>query len=69
MQSPTPKTLCEVFLEELRMKHICAKCGALAEVKHPALVAAGKAMAARLTSAQRRAYGAKGGSAKRKARK
>ena len=48
------------------MKHICAKCGALAEVKHPALVAAGKAMAARLTSAQRRAYGAKGGAAKRK---
>lgn len=51
---------------EHSMKHICAKCGALAEVKHPALVAAGKAMAARITPAQRRAWGAKGGSAKRK---
>ena len=48
------------------MKHICSKCGALAEVKHPALVAAGKAMAARLTSEQRKDYGAKGGRAKRK---
>jgi hypothetical protein len=51
------------------MKNICAKCGALAEVKHPALVAAGRAMAARITPAQRRAWGAKGGAAKRKASK
>tara|TARA_R110000822_G_scaffold219954_1_gene354038 strand:+ start:566 stop:733 length:168 start_codon:yes stop_codon:yes gene_type:complete len=48
------------------MNHICSKCGALAEVKHPALVAAGKAMAARLTTEQRKAWGAKGGRAKRK---
>ena len=50
------------------MKHICAKCGALAEVTHPALVAAGRAMAARITPAQRRAWGAKGGAAKRRGR-
>ena len=48
------------------MKHICAKCGALAEVKHPALVAAGKAMTSKITLAQRKAWGAKGGAAKRK---
>lgn len=48
------------------MKHICAKCGAVAEVKHPALVVSGKAMASKITLAQRKAWGAKGGAAKRK---
>lgn len=48
------------------MKHICSKCGALADVKHPALVAAGKARAAKMTTAQRKAWGRKGGKAKRR---
>ncbi len=50
------------------MKHICSKCGNLADVKHPSLVAAGKARAAKITPAQRRAWGAKGGKAKAKRR-
>lgn len=44
------------------MHFICPKCGHAA--KHPALVAAGKARAAKITPAQRRAWGAKGGKAK-----
>ena len=51
------------------MKFTCSKCGTLQEAKHPALVAAGKAMAAKITSGQRKAWGAKGGKAKRKATK
>ena len=48
------------------MKHTCAKCGNVSEVKHPALVVSGKAMASKITLAQRKAWGAKGGAAKRK---
>lgn len=51
------------------MNHSCPKCGHVCIVKHPALVVSGKAMAARITSAQRKAWGAKGGAAKRKASK
>jgi hypothetical protein len=51
------------------MNHSCPKCGHVSEVKNPALVVSGKAMAARITSAQRKAWGAKGGAAKRKASK
>ena len=48
------------------MKNICAKCGNVSDVKHPALVVSGKAMASKITLAQRKAWGAKGGAAKRK---
>ena len=48
------------------MKHTCAKCGNVSEVKNPALVVSGKAMASKITLAQRKAWGAKGGAAKRK---
>ena len=49
------------------MKFNCPNCGHAADVKHPALVAAGKARAAKITTAQRRKWGAKGGKATRRA--
>ena len=48
------------------VNHICPKCGHVCIVKHPALVVSGKAMASKITLAQRKAWGAKGGKAKRK---
>jgi len=50
------------------VKHLCPNCGHAADVKHPALVAAGKARAAKITPAQRRKWGAKGGKAKRESK-
>jgi hypothetical protein len=51
------------------VKLTCPNCGHASDVKRPALVAAGKAMAAKITPAQRREWGAKGGKAKSAKRK
>lgn len=48
------------------MSFTCSTCGAVNTAKHPSLVASGKARAAKITIAQRKAWGAKGGKAKRK---
>lgn len=50
------------------MHFTCSNCGAVNAAKHPALVAAGKARAAKITTAQRKAWGSNGGKAKRKAK-
>jgi hypothetical protein len=47
------------------MNHNCPNCGHSSDVKHPALVSSGKSRAAKITTAQRKAWGAKGGKAQR----